>query len=354
MRQDKVIFNGSNPFIEFGKCKELTILLDKNRFVFVATLNSIHMVATFNSTVKVLEGSGSKIREAYTIPLSLIFPLFKLDTQTKDNSLTLETTENKVAITYNGITIETDIFSPNGLTLQQLKDINFDTSLEVNPFPFIRMMEVFGPTKDNFCNVDGKTLFITDDNKCLIEPGEIDYQKKFSMSIEFIRYMKSMKCEKLYIGNNLVAVTKSGVWLVTNLSKITDPNVLLDYKFAAKIKSDNIYTLNINKYQKQINLAVQSVDLSASLDLENNQLILTSNNSEKTIFRLTNKEVIKEGEVDIFGMSSSISDEPIIINDARLIKSLASFGSVRIKVCPEFLLAQLGKTHKLMFTLGRV
>jgi len=354
MRQDKVIFSGPNPFIEFGKCKELTVLLDENKFTFVATLNSIHMMASFDSKVKVLEGTEKTVRDAYTIPLSLIFPLFKLDTKTTDNSLTLETTIDKVVITYNGVTVETDIYSPNGLTLQQLKEISISDSLQASPGPFVRMIEIFGTTKDNYCNVDGKTLFISDDSKCLIYTDEVDYQKKFSVPIQFIRFMKSMNCTQLYIGNNLVATTKSGIWLVTNLSKITDPNVLLDYKFATKVKSDNIYSLSINKYTKQINLAVQSSELSASLDFEKRQLIITSSNNEKTVFKLDNKDIVKEGEFDLFGSMQSSPRESVVLTDARLIKSLASFGAVKVKVCPEFLLAKLGKNHKLMFTLGRV
>lgn len=353
MRQDRVIFNGPNPFNEFAKCKELTVLLGEDRFIFVATLNSINIMATFKSRVKEFEGEEDKTRKAYTIPLSLILPLFKLDTKEKENSLTLETTVDKVTITYNENSVETDIFSPNGLTIQQVTDINTEKSLMVNPAPIIQMSDIFGMTKDNFCNIDGKTLFISDESKCLITTGEIDYQRQFSLSIQFVRLMKSMGCTKLYIGDNVVAETKSGLWLITTLTKITDPNVLKDYQFAARIKSDNIYNVALSKYLKQINLAVQSAELSASLNLDKRQLAICSVNNEKSVLQLSDTEIQKEGAFDFFAEVDE-KKEPLVLTDSRLIKSLASFGSVRIKVCPSFLLAKLGKTHKLMFTLGRM
>lgn len=352
MRQDRVIFNGENPFNEFAKCKELTVLLGENKFMFVATLNSISIMATFNSIVKVSEVEGESIREAYTVPLSLILPLFKLDTKTKENSLTLETTSEKVTITYNDIKVDTDIYAPNGLTIHQINEINIGNSMQVEPAPFIQMIDIFGTSQDNFCNVDGKTLFISDESKCLINNTDFDYQKKFSISVQFIRMMKSMNCVKLYIGDNIVAETKSGLWVVTSLTKITDPNVLKDYKFAAKMKSDSIYTLTLNKYLKQINLAVQSSELSATLDLDKRQLALSSINNERTTLKLTDNEVQKEGEFSFFDMEETKSSA-IILTDSRLIKSLASFGKVKIKVCPTFLLAKLGETHRLLFTLGR-
>lgn len=352
MRQDRVIFNGVNPFNEFAKCKELTILLAEDKFILVATLNSINIMATFSSIVKVFEGAEEKIREAYTIPLSLVLPLFRLDTKEKENSLTIETTVDKVTLTYNGVSVDTDIFSPNGLTLQQISDIDTSTSLEVSPAPFIHMTDVFGIAKDNFCNVDGKTIYISDESKCLINTSDIDYQRKFSLSIQFIRMMKATNCTKLFIGANVVAQTKSGLLLVTSLTKITDPNALKDYMFASKLKSDNIYSLALDKYIKQINLAVQSADLSVSLDLTKRQLELTSLSNERVLMQLSDTEIQKEGEFDFFSAIED-SSEPIVLNDSRLIKSLASFGKVRIKVCPSFLLAKLGETHKLMFTLGR-
>lgn len=352
MRQDRVIFNGVNPFNEFAKCKELTVLLAEDKFILVATLNSINIVATFSSIVKVFEGAEEKIREAYTIPLSLVLPIFRLDTKEKENSLTIETTVDKVTLTYNGVSVVTDIFSPNGLTLQQISDIDTSSSMEVNPTPFIHMTDVFGMTKDNFCNVDGKTIYISDESKCLINTTDTDYKRKFSVSVQFIRMMKATNCTKLFIGNNIVAETKSGLLLVTALTKITDPHALKDYMFASKLKSDSIYSLALDKYIKQINLAVQSAELSVSLDLSKKQLALASLSNEKVLLQLSDREVQKEGDFDFFSDMEETS-EPIILNDSRLIKSLASFGKVRIKVCPSFLLAKLGETHKLMFTLGR-
>lgn len=351
MRQDRVVFSGDNPFNEFAKCKELTVLLGPDKFVLVATLNSINIMTTFNSIVNVFEGS-EKIQEAYTIPLSLVLPLFRLDSKDKDNSLSLETTVDKVTITYNGVSVDTAIYSPNGLTIQQISDIDTSGSMEVSPAPFIKMTDVFGTTQDNFCNVDGKTLFISDESKCLIEVSEVDYQRKFSISIQFIRMMKSMGCTKLFIGENIVAQTKTGLLLVTNLTKITDPNALLDYAFASRIKSEGVYTLALNKYLKQIGIAVQSSELDASLDLDKRQLILTSLHNEKVVLQLADYEVSKEGEFDFFAEEVE-ETKPLILNDPKLLKSLASFTKVRIKVCPSFLIARLGKTHKLMFTLGR-
>ena len=355
MRQDNIIFSGPNPFAQFGKCKELTILLDTDRFMFVASLNATYMMATFDSTVSVLEGTEDKFLKAYTIPLSLIFPLFKLDTGTKDNSLTLTTTADKVTIKYNDVEVESDIYSPNGLTIQQIKSIDIAKSQEVDPAPFIAITDVFGPTKDNFCNVDGNTLFISDENKCLIHKSKEDYGKKFSLPIPFIKLMKSMAVTKLHIGDNVVAETKSGVSLVTNLTKITDPNVLLDYKFAARTKSDDVYVLRINKYMKKISLAVQSVELSASLDFIKRKLILTSDHNERVEMTLNNYELSKQGEVDFFAaMKQSSSGKSLMLHDARLIRSLATFPEVKVKVCPGFLLAKLGKDYNLMFNLGKI
>lgn len=351
MRQDRVIFSGDNPFLEFAKCKELTVLLSDNKFIFVATLNSINIMATFNSTVRVFEG-GEKIRDAYTIPLSLVLPLFKLDTNQTDNSLTLETTSEKVTITYNNISVDSDIYSPNGLTLQQISQINTSDATVVDPHPFIQISDLFGVAKDNFCNVDGKILYISDGSKCLIHQGEFEYPKKFAIPIQFIRLMKSMGCVKMYIGNNIIAETKSGLWIIVNLSKITDPNSLMDFKFATKLKSDEVYTLSINKYLKTIGVAVQSSELSAKLNLSKRQLILESINNEQSIIQLTDTEVQKEGEFDFFAQPASGSSS-LELTDARLIRSLASFSKVKIKVCPQFLLAKLGKNHRLMFTLGR-
>ncbi|MFF2798158.1 hypothetical protein [Lysinibacillus xylanilyticus] len=353
MRQDKVIFSGENPFLEFSKCRELTVVLGHNKFMFVATLNSVNIMSSHESIVTVLEGTEDTFKDRYTIPLSLVLPLFKLDTKEKDNVLVLETASDKVRITYNDISVDTDIFSPNGLTLQQINNIDTVNSLEVDPKPFIQMVDIFGKTENNFCNVDGNTLFISDDSKCLLNKTDVDYQRKFSLSVQFIRLMKSMNCVKLFIGDNIVAQTKSGLLLITNLTKITNPNILSDYKFANRVPSDNIYNLNINKYLKHINIAVQTAELSATLDLNRKRLSITSNSNEKTLLQLTDAEVQKEGEFDFFS-STQKEDEPIVLTDPRLIKSLASFGKVKIKVCPAFLLAQLSKTHRLMFSLGKL
>ena len=350
MRQDKVIFSGPNPFVEFAQCKELTVLLGEDRFMFVATINSTHIMTNFKSLVRTLEGTKGTYKEAYSIPLSLVMPLFKLDSGTTDNVLTLETTADKVTITYNKFSVETDIFSPNGLTMMQVGSLNVSKSIEVLPTPFIQISDLFGTSKDNFCNVDGNTLFISDSNKCIIHKGETDFGKKFSIPLSFVRLMKSMECVKLFIGENIIAETKSGLWVFTSLSKITDPNVLMDFKFAARLKSDDVYTLSLNKYLKHISVAVQNKDISASLNFNDRDLILSSVSGEKTVIKLDESAIEREGEFDFFADLDK-AKKSIILRDARLIRSLATFTKVKVKVCPTFVIAKLGKEHHLLFQL---
>lgn len=358
MRLDRVIFEGENPFEQFSKCKELTVLLDKDKVVLVATINSINLMVTYGSRVIIEEGEEEAYREAYTVPLSLMTPLFKLAGKKKNNELVITTEQDMATINFNGVEVVTSIYSPNGLTLQQVMNISAEEQVEFSPKPFIDIYDVFGVTMDNYCNVDGKTLFIADANKCLIQEGEVDYGKKFSVSVDFIRLMKSMGCTDMHIGQNVTAKTKGGMFLITNLHKVNNPNVLQDYKFARRLKSEEIYSLSLGKYLKQITLAAQSTELSLELDLNAQTLKLYSTSEESMAVQLTSKEVKKDGEVDLGafaflgGEVGSGGSDSVVLTDARLVRTLARFNQVKVKVCPTVMLARLGDSYRLMFTLG--
>lgn len=348
MRLDKHICD-NNPFLDFAKAKELTVLLTDDSFTFVATIDSISMVASFKSSPKL---TGDNYLSSYTIPLDLILPLFKLDTKEKENILTLNTFDDTATISYNGMSVTTNIFSPNGLTLQQLSVVTSTIKTqELLSAPFIRISDIFGSFPGGVCNVSGSVLYISDHSKCVIHKGEYDFKREFSVPLNFIRMMKNLKAEKMYIDKNIVARTPSGLLLVTSLNKNTDNNSLLDYKFAVKISSEEIYTLRLNKYLKHLSLAVQSASIDSSLNLDSRKLTLTSNQNEKVVIELTEEEIKRNKEIDFFANMEN-PKEDIIINDSRLLKSLSTFTTVQVKVCPNFLIASLGKTHKLMFSLG--
>lgn len=347
MRLDTHICN-HNPFLDFSKSSELTVLLTDNSFTFVATVDSISMVASFESSPKL---TGDDYMKAYTIPLDLMLPLFKLDTKEKENILSINTFDDSVTVTYNDVSCTTSIYSPNGLTVQQLAIISQTTgSSPLDPVPFIRISDIFGSYKGGVCNVSKNVLYISDHSKCVIGPGEHDFGREFSIPLSFIRMMKNNKVNQLFIKDNVVARTPSGLMLVTSLNKNTDNNSLLDYKFATKFSSDEVYTLKLNKYLKHLSLAVQSSSIKSSLNLDTRILTLSSDHNERVEMELPMEDVSRDRQVDFFANMENPKDD-IILNDSRLLKSLSTFNTVKVKVCPTFLIASLGKTHKLMFSL---
>ena len=210
MRQDKILFDGPNPFDSFSRCKELTVLLDEDRIVLVGSLPPTNLMVSYKSIVRTTD-ENSGIKTAYTIPLSLATPLFKLDTSTTGNQLTVETNVDSVTIIYNGVELTTAIYSPNGLTLGQIQAISTEGTKVVSSIPLLMMYDTFGLTTDNFINVYKDKMYIRDDNKCLIQDCEEDYGKNFAVPIGFVRLMKAFECSKLHIGEVLVAEGNAGV-----------------------------------------------------------------------------------------------------------------------------------------------
>lgn len=345
MRVDTVIFSGDNPFEHFAKCSELTILLGENALMLVGKINSINLVASFESIVN--NSAGLNHRESYTVPLDLLLPLFRMDTKTVKNELIVTTLEDKAVISYNGMAVTTNIYSPNGLTLQQIKEINW--TAESHPIkPFIDLLVAFGSTKENVVSVTGKTLLVSDNNKSLIYDGDVDYGKKCAVSDAFIRMARSLKAKKISLTQPVVATTEEGLFIVDNLYKFGDEAPILSYSYASKIQTDHKFKLNLSKYHKQFSTVANTKKLSATLSLLNPYIQLTSEQGEEVRIPLTTAEVTMLGEVDFFNIDFS---QEVLIKDASLLKSLASFKEVNVKVMPNFVIARLDRAYKLIFTI---
>lgn len=351
MRRDKVIFDAENPFLSFSNCKELTVFLGENRFVFVGSVNSISIVRVFPSRVTFVD-EEEKIPERFTVPLSLMLSIFKIDDSKKGNSLTLETSTDGVHIIYNDVPVTSKLFSANGATIRLLDSLNVADSMEVNPNVFTSMTDAFGQAKDNFCNVDNSSLYISDHRKCLIRTLDFSFKRKFSLSVQFIKMMKSMKCNKLYIGNNAVAITEDGTFLIQNLTKLQNEQAVMDYKFAQMLKPKATFEVKLNKYTKHINAAASSAELGISLDLARHTISITSSSGEQSVIELEAHEYSMnladslDSGIEQFLKQASIHDQHII-------KMLAAFKSALIKVCGTMFLVELDAQSSLMFMMER-
>lgn len=350
MRQDKILIDVGNPFDSFTKCKELTIVLSKDHVMLVGSIPPTNIMLSYKSIVREVEDS-EEIKLAYTIPLSLVLKLFRLDTKKRQNMLVIETSPESVTLIYNGVEITTPIFSPNGLTANQILAVGQGSSIQVPHFTFIEMMDIFSANKENFLNVKGNKFFISDSGKCLIRDWETDLGMDFALPISFIRTIKSFGVKSLHVGDIAIAECANGLRVLCNLSKVQDASALDDYKFAAKVKSDDIYSLTLDKYLRRVNVAVQTAEVSIEFNLTGKFFILRSETGEEVKIKLDAREVQKVGaEDDFFSMMTSDA-KPLILKDPRLIKTLASFRWVKIKVCPTFLIGKLDDNYKLMFTL---
>jgi hypothetical protein len=351
MRRDKVIFDGSNPFNSFANCKELTVFLGADRFIFVGSINSISIVRVFPSRVTFVD-EDEKIPERFTVPLSLMLPIFRIDDKEKGNSLTLETSVDGVHINYNDVSVTSKLFSANGATVRLLDSLNIADSMEINPNVFVSMTDAFGMAKDNFCNVDNNSLYISDHRKCLIRTLEFSFKRKFSLSVQFVKMMKSMKCNRMYIGNNAVAITEDGTFLVQNLTKLQNEQAVMDYKFAKMLKPKATFEVKLNKYMKHINAAANSAELGLSLDLARHSINITSVSGEQSIIELDSHEY-DMSLLDSFDTGIDKFLKQASIRDQHIIKMLAAFKSVLIKVCGTMFLVELDKQSTLMFVMER-
>lgn len=349
MRRDKVIFDGSNPFDSFANCNELTVFLGEDRFIFVGSINSISIVKIFPSKVTFID-EDEQIQERFTIPLSLMIPLFRIDTREKGNVLMLETSIDHVSVTYNDVPITSDLYSANGATVKLMDSLNVSNSTEVNPSVFTSMADAFGITKDNFCNVENEMIFISDQKKCLMRTLDFSFNRKFSLSVQFIKLMKSMKCNKLYIEHNAVAITSDGTFLVQSLTKLQDQKAVLDYRFSKRLKPKATFEVKLNKYLSYIKAAAGSADLRVKLDLARHSVNITSTSGEQSIIELEAHEysMTLSDSLDV-GIDKFMKEA--IIHDSHIIKMLATFKSVLLKVCGTMFLVELDKQSSLMFIM---
>lgn len=347
MRRDRIIFDGTNPFDYFSDCKEFTVILQADRVVLVGTVNDIQVVKVFNSTVSFVD-EEEEILNKYTIPLSLIVPIFRLDDRDKANILVIETYESSVEITYNEVSVSSILYSANSSTVNVLDSLNTDSSIEVSPSIFTMVTDSFGSTKEEFCHIDGRFIFISSPQKALVSRQEVDLDGKYSIPIKFIRMMKKIGATSLNIGNHLVAMTENGTFLIETIKKLQDPSTLEEFKFASRVLTNATYTLKINKYMKQINAALGSKELSVILDLGKGRLLFKSNSGESLEIELEKDSFVRQVPEDIdFKILDQLNS--LTISDASVIKSIAVHRSVEVKFCGNFFIAKLNGKQQLMF-----
>lgn len=345
MRVDTIIFDGDNPFEHFAKCTELTVILGEDAVMLSGKIGSINLVASFNSIVNKVEDLEN--RSSYTVPLDLLLPIFRMDSKTLRNELVITTLDDKATISYNGIAVDTNIYSPNGLTMQQIKDIDW-TSPSFAIKPFIDLITAFGTSKENVIGVCDDKLIISDNNKSMIYTGTEDYGKRCAVSDSFIRLARSLKAKTISLQQPVVATTEGGLFIVDSLYKFTSEDPILTYAYASRLKTTNQFQLRLGKFSKQFSIAAGSAKLSAKLHLLNPHIMLTSEQGESIRIPLNNDEVKMLGDVDFFSLDFS---QEVSISNAGLLKSLSSFKEVNVKVMPDFVIARLDKDYKLIFTI---
>lgn len=346
MRIDTTTFDGENPFIQFNKCTELTVLLDENRFILTGKVGSISIVRFFSSEKTETENSNHPT--AFTIPLSFTAAMFALDKRESNNKLSIETSDDVVELVYNGRTIRSNIYSANGLTIQQIKAITWEGE-RFPTAPILELFDKYGTMRGEVVSVSENILFMQDGSKTLLYKGAIDYKDKFNLSVSFVRAIKNFEADYIVVGGStVVARTEKGLYLLDNRLQLLDDSPIATYRFATRIKTDNRFIVDLRKHLSLINIAANSANVSAELNLTDAMLIIRSIHGEQTIERLTNKEVSYQPDVDIFTMEI---DSKVVINDAKLLKTLASFREVKVEVLPEFIKARLDGKFRLIFTV---